>query len=180
MQDLYRTGCGGVMVVPPKTKDHLIAHPEVGKVIEEAMQRLLLPGDGSFMVTDVDFGRVIGRSGLVATDVVGWDEPTTFALRTARARASRVAVGAEGPESSLLAVIAFAASDRRSGQVIPGRYVLVTAFCGGVSPQEPWDPHLAPEDTNASRTFWCANALVYDPKVMGGTFTSTWRQVCEG
>ena len=62
LRDRYRTKCGGVLVLPPKTKEHLAAHPEVGGLLEEMAGLLELPRDGSFLAREVEFGRLVGRS----------------------------------------------------------------------------------------------------------------------
>ncbi len=169
IRDEYRTKCGGVLVLPPKTKEHLVAHPEVGNLLEEAAGLLELPRDGSFLARAVEFGRVVGRSGCVPAPVIGPGGKATFALRAGRRKASRVAVGVEGPEASTVVVLAFAAKEART-------YVLITSFVGALAPKEPWDASPGSERED-SLVFWGQNALVHDPSVMGEPFEASWQEI---
>lgn len=173
LRDSYRTKCGGVLVLPPKTKEHMAAHREVGDLIEEATARLQLPKDGSFLATEIDFGRVIGRSGCVATQPVAIGEKTLFAKRVARDKPSRVVVGREGPETTKLVVLAFA------DKAVRGQYVLITAYVGELAPKEPWDRSMVSGSAEAvaALEFWCCHALVHDPAVMGQPFEATWQEI---
>lgn len=171
LRDNYATACGGRLVVPPKTREHLLAHPEVGGLMEEVAGLLRLPSDGSFLARAVDLGRVIGRSGCVATAPIDSETPTLFAQRVAREKPTRVTVGEEGPDTSLVALLAFAGREQ-------GTYVLITAWRGPLAEKEPWDRSLGTDEARAAALeFWCRNALVYDPAVMGEPFTATWREI---
>ncbi|MBI3952719.1 MAG: hypothetical protein HY336_02060 [Candidatus Doudnabacteria bacterium] len=169
---MYKTACGGTIVVPPKTQEHLRAHPEVEGVLAEAIGRLTLPEGGAFCATEIEMGRVVGRSGCVATPPIGLSDPATFALRVGRDKPSRVVTGCEGPETTKVVVLAFASKeDQRT-------YVLITSFVGELAPKEPWDRSMRPGSTEhqESLDFWCSHALVHSP-VMGEPFESTWTQV---
>jgi len=149
----------------------MIAHPEVGKLLDEVAGLVQLPSNGEFFAQAVDLGRIIGRSGCVATAPIDSETPTLFAQRVARDKPSRVIVGEEGPETSLVALLAFAGREA-------GTYVLITAWRGPLAEKEPWDRSLGTEEARVvALEFWCHNALVYDPAVMGETFTSTWRDI---
>jgi hypothetical protein len=175
LQDKYRTACGGVIVLPPKTKEHLTAHPEVGGLLDEVCSLVRLPGNGEFLAAEIDLGRILGRSGCTPAAHIGDSERATFAVRVGRPRPSRVAVGVEGPESSTVAVLAFAGRN-------PGEYILITSFVGGLATKEPWDQSLVPgtEEAVAALDFWCRHALVHDPSVMGEVFESTWADILAG
>ena len=168
LRDSYRTKCGGRLVLPPKTQEHLAAHPEVGGLLEEVAGLLELPRDGNFLAREVDLGRVVGRSGCVPADPVGVDGQATFALRVGRRKASRVVVGV-GPEVRTVVVLAFAGRE-------PATYVIVTAYVGVLAPKEPWDAAPGPE-REQSLAFWGANALIHDPVVMSEPFESSWQEI---
>ena len=168
----FKTACGGAVVVPPKTEDHLRAHPEVLAFLAEAIGRVDLPRNGEFLATEVAMGRVVGRSGCVPMWHIGPNDRATFALRVGREKPSRVMVGAEGPETTKVVVLAFAAKEAA------GTYVLVTAFVGELAPKEPWDRNIRTEaEAKESLDFWVSHALVYDSSVMGDVFESTWNRV---
>lgn len=169
LRDEYRTACGGRIVLPPKTKEHLVAHMEVGGLLEEVAGLLTLPRDGSFVAREVDLGRVVGRTGCVTADPAGFTGQATFANRVGRRKASRVVVGVQGPEVSTVVVLAFAGQESAT-------YVLITAYVGALAPKEPWDASPGTERDESLR-FWGENALVYDPAVMGEPFASTWQEI---
>lgn len=173
LKNSYITRCGGILLVPARTREHLEAHPEVGGFLEEVASLLELPRDGSFLAAEIDLGRIIGRSGAVEAEEVGLDEPATFALRVGRRKPSRVAVGAVGPEVSTFVVLAFASKEE------VGTYVLITSYAGTLAPKEPWDA-VPGREREESLTFWGRTALVWDPATCGAPFVSTWRQVIEG
>lgn len=166
----YRTKCGGVVVLPPKTIEHLEAHPEVGGLLQEAMSLLELPRDGSFLAREIDFGRLVGRTGCVSAPTVDLGSEATFALRVGRRKPSRVVVGVQGPEVSTVVVLAFA--DRQ----VKGTYVLITAYVGQLAPKEPWDAAPGAEREEAFK-FWSQQALIHDPAVMGEVFVSNWQSI---
>lgn len=171
LQREYATACGGRIVVPRKTADHLRAHPEVVPHLGDAIARVRLPG-GAFLRVAVEMGRLVGRSGLVETAPIAVDEPALFARRVGRDFASRVVVGESGPEVSTIAVLAFA------DEASPRTYVLVTAFVGALAPREPWDPNFESEtERTEALEFWSRNALVWDPAVMSEPFESTWAEI---
>jgi len=78
LQDKYRTACGGVIVLPPKTKEHLAAHPEVVGLLDEVCSLVHLPGNGEFLAAEIDLGRIIGRSGFTPAAHIGDSERATF------------------------------------------------------------------------------------------------------
>lgn len=172
LQREYTTACGGRIVVPRKTADHLRAHPEVVPHLPEAIGRVQLPDGGAFLRVAVEMGRLVGPSGLVKTAPIRLDEPATFARRIGRDQASRVVVGEQGPEVSTIAVLAFV--DKADFST----YVLITAFVGDLAPREPWDPNFESDaERKEALEFWSRNALVYDPSVMDEPFQSTWAEI---
>lgn len=172
MMQVYKTACGGSIMLPPKAEDHLRAHPEVMALLQEAIEHVELPKDGSFLAVEVEMGRVIGRSGCVATPPIGLDDQGFFAVRVGRTGPSRVALDTEGPETTKVVILAFVSRESR------GQYVLVTSFVGELAQKEPWDPNIrSQEEFQCSLEFWGSHALVYDSSVMSDPFVSTWRQM---
>lgn len=169
LRDFYRTKCGGRLMLTAKAKEHLVAHPEVGDLLDEVAGLVELPRDGSFLVRAVDLGRLVGRSGCIPADRVGAEGKAKFALRVGRRKPSRVVIGALGPEVNTVVVLAFAGRE-------PGTYALITAYVGALAPKEPWDATPGIEREQALE-FWGKNALVYDPEVMGEQFESTWQDI---
>ena len=178
----YQTKCGGQIIVPWGTQKHLKAHPDVLEVLEEAIGKVVLPTDGSFLKTAVDLGRVIGHSGGVGTAPVEFDEQCLFAQRIDRAGPSRVVLDAISPEVSIVSVLAFQAKDRGTGEIQVGKYILATSWIGGLGMMEPWDPNIeksGQETFEECLRYWSTHALVYDEEVMGKPFTSSWKEVLE-
>jgi len=178
MYEVYRTKCGGAVVVPPKASYHLQAHPGVLQILEEGCALLELPTDGSFLTTTVDFGRVVGGNSCIPTETIKTTGRALFAHRHGRPGPSRVVVVEELPPTTTLAIIAFQSQDRRTGRREPGTYVLVTAFPGDIAEREPWDRNFGTEqEARKALQFWCRHALAHDPKVMGEVFESTWADI---
>ncbi len=169
---MYRTKCGHTILVPTNAALHLQAHPEVFDLLEETVGSITLPLNGGWIATDVDLGRIVGRSGCLSTPLITTSTKTTFARRLNRLKPSRVAVDAIGPEIGHVVLIA--KPTERTGV-----YDLVTAYVGSLAPKEPWDPTLSPEEKVKSVRFWNEHALVYDPAVMEPPLESTWDAVLE-
>jgi len=167
---ILKTSCGGQIIVPPKTALHLRAHPEVERLLGEVCERLTLPSDSSFLRCEVEMGRIVGFAGCVETPPVKVDEPATFARRIERSGPSRV-VMMQREETTKISLLAFPSrEDART-------YVLITAWVGSLAPKEPWDPNISSEiERRESLAFWLSHALVYDPSVMGESFTSSWSE----
>jgi hypothetical protein len=172
LQREYRAACGGRIIVPRKTADHLRAHPEVVEHLGDAIARVQLPDGGAFLRVAVEMGRLVGPSGLVETAPIAVNELALFAHRIGRDFASRVVVGEQGPEVSTIAVLAFA--DKADFST----YVLITAFVGDLAPREPWDPNFESEtERTEALEFWSSHALVWDSDVMSAPFESTWAEI---
>jgi len=168
---MFRTACGGTIVVPAKAEDHLRAHPEVEGVLAEAVAKVRLPQNGAFLSAEIEMGRVVGKSGCVSTSLITPWTTALFAQRIGRERASRVVIG-EGEETTKVAVLAFVSR----GEV--GTYVLVTSWVGSLAPKEPWDPKIeGRKEFQSCVSFWCSHALVYDSSVMGEPFESSWEKI---
>jgi hypothetical protein len=149
----------------------LVAHPEVRGLLLEAIGRVVLPRDGAFLSTEVEMGRIVGRSGCVSTPPIDPSERSLFAQRIGRERPSRVILG-EGEETTKVVVLAFASRGEA------GTYVLATSWVGGLAAKEPWDPMIRSQgEYQGSLGFWCSHALVWDSAVMSAPFESTWDDV---
>jgi hypothetical protein len=165
------TACGGIILILPKAQEHLRAHPEVEALLPEAIGRVILPRDGSFLSTEVEMGRIVGLSGRVRTPPIGPSDRSLFAQRIRRERPSRVVMG-EGEETTKVVILAFPAKESAD------TYVLATSWVGSLAPKEPWDPMItSQEERQECLQFWYSHALIYDPSVMTEPFESTWEEV---
>lgn len=172
MEQQYETAGGGWILATPKTMKHMAVHPEVKELLPEVIGRITLPADHKFLSAEVDLGRIVGQAGRTSAEPVKLTEFAVFAHRTGRDKPSRVALG-PGPETSKVTVLAF--PDRTSPC-----YILLTAYLGTPGCREPWDRKIRlAEQLSESIRFWCSNALVYEPQVMGKGFVSTWAQVLQ-
>ena len=167
---MYKTACEGKIIISDFVREHLMAHPEVYDLLDEAIAKLTLPTDGGNLAVEVEMGRIVGRSGVVATAPIGMDEVTTFALRPNRRKPSRVAVGVEGPEITRVVIYAGPTEEMKV-------YKLFTSYVGDLSRKEPWDPNLVESERAASIGYWTTHALVHIPNLMGDPFMSTWNDV---
>jgi len=167
----FITKCGKTIVVPQKALSHLKAHPEVGSILPEIIRRITLPLDSSFLSTEVEMERIVGRSGRISTSEINLNEKTLFALRVERDRPSRVVMG-QGEETTKVSVLAFSAQNEDD------TYVLITSWVGTLAPREPWDKMIkTPGEFQNCLQFWRSNALSYDSSIMGEPFESTWEEV---
>ena len=167
----FKTACGGTIVVPRKTEDHLRAHPEVEGLLSEAIAKVRLPQGGAFLSVEVEMGRIIGRSGCVQTLTISQNDRSLFAQRVGRERPSRVIVG-EGEETTKAVVLAFASREEA------GTYMLVTSWVGSLARKEPWDRTISSDqEYQECLHFWSTHALVWDPAVMSEPFEATWEDV---
>ncbi|RLG28193.1 hypothetical protein DRO03_10405 [Methanosarcinales archaeon] len=166
-----KTACGGTIVVPRKAQEHLRAHPEVQKILAEAVGKVSLPRNGEFLAVEVEMGRVVGLSGCVKAPRVEIDDLAFFAQRIERKTPSRVVVS-EGEPTTKVVVLAFASrEDKRT-------YILVTSWVGSLAPKEPWDRNIRNnEEFRESLDFWSSHALVHDPAVMGEVFENSWGEI---
>lgn len=167
-----KTACGGSIVITRTAASHLRAHPEVEQILPEAIGKVRLPRDESFLAIEVEMGRIVGRSGCVKTAPIGRHEKAFFAQRIGRDKPSRVLPDAAGEETSKVVVLAFAAKGE------PGLYILVTSFIGSLAPKEPWDQNIrSQQELEESLGFWSSHALTHDSEVMGSVFESSWHEV---
>ncbi|MDO8581787.1 MAG: hypothetical protein Q7S16_02835 [bacterium] len=167
----YRTHCGGRLIVPEKTVQHLAAHPETQELLSVAAGMIDLPCDGRRLEIEVDFMRPLGQATLVPAPQIDSDEETLFSKRLNRKGASRVVVlsPSDVPAITTFVIVAKLEED--------GAYHLVTAYRGVCAPGEPWS--VSPEKLAQSISYWSCHALVWDGTTMGATFPSTWTKVIE-
>jgi hypothetical protein len=168
----YRTACGGIINIPQQARYHLVAHPNVAVYLQAAIGKIKLPAVRRKISEEIDLGYTLGRSGVVGTMPLQFEEPTLFALRANRKLPSRVAAEDEfGEETSKMMVLARAI-------VTEGQYELITAWIGGRAKKEPWDSSIADVgEFHDCLKFWSSTALVYDSAVMGPVFKSSWKDV---
>lgn len=170
MQKL-KTACGGFVVIPPKAMDHLVAHPDVHNVLPEAVSRVILPRDGTFLTAEIEMGRVVGRSGCVKAPPINIGDRALFAQRIGRNFPSRVILR-EGEETTKIAVLAFASRENM------GTYVLVTSWVGPCATKEPWDQSInSTKEFQHCLQFWRHNALAWKPTIMSEPFESSWEDI---
>lgn len=162
--------CGGFILITPKAEDHLKAHPEVSDILPEAIGHIELPSTG-FLSTEVELGRVIGKTSRVDTALCDIDSKIFFAHRIGRDKPSRVLPSwYVGEDTTKIVVLA-----RPSNS---GEYILVSSWIGLLARKEPWDTMIASQgEFQECLKFWRSNALIHDPCVMGPIFESTWRNV---
>ena len=171
----YKTACDRTIIITSRALDHLQAHPDVIKILPEALVKATLPS-AEFVEMEIDLDRIIGLQTRVKTMPCDIKTPINFALRKGRDKPSRVAPpGTVAPPARSVVVIA------KMNRDDPATYNLVTAWIGTLARKEPWDPMIKSEtDYQESLNFWCSNALIHDPDVMGEIFASTWDEVLDG
>ena len=167
-KNIYKTNCGGNIIITEKVKSHLEAHPGIIDLIPEIASRITLPTDGCRLASQISLGRIVGQSSLINTKKIGLSETAWFAVRKNRMKASRIVPDAGPADTDLVSIVA--------NPVEKNSYELVTAWFGAMAPKEPWDPDLAddPAAYEESINFWCSHALVHDLAVMDEPFESTW------
>jgi hypothetical protein len=168
----YRTACGGYILISPKSEDHLKAHPEVTEILPEAIGRIKLPSSG-LLSTEVELGRVIGKKTAVETPLCDLNSKILFAHRIGRDKPTRIAPsGSVGEDTTKIVVLA------RPNRTESRTYDLLTSWIGLLACKEPWDKTIANhKEFQECLGFWCSNALIHDPAVMGEIFESTWGDV---
>lgn len=170
MERTLRTACQSVIHLTDETLSHLEAHPEAAALLEEAVAKVTLP-DGGFLLTTVNFGRVIGSNACVKAEDV---EILHFAVRTGRDVPSRVLLGQTPKPTSLFTIIAGRGED--------GEWTLFTGFTGPAAPREPHDPYFDDkrdsDEFRESVEFWTSHGLCLGDG-WGEVFESTWEKVLE-
>lgn len=130
-----------------RSNSHL--HPEAEPYLADALAVITL-GEREFAVECLDFQRPIGWAHCVATAP---GDQIVYAVRKGRAGHTRFVLGRQPEPSRLLTVIL-----RRGPESAPGTATLVSAFVGGTTAREPFDPRATDDD----RAFWATHALIWD------------------
>jgi len=115
-----------------------------------------------FLVEEVNFGKEIGKSVCVVTEM---HDQIIFAQRPNRFGHTRFVIGKE-PEPCSSVVVILKLTEEQG-------YVLLTAFIGRKAEPEPWDRNA----TEKSAEFWSTRALVWgsEPIIPGTeTFECPW------
>ncbi len=156
------------VTITKRAKKHLLAHPDVWEVLEEALNKIKTR-DEDFVIREVDLGRIIGRSGAVFLPKSDINEPVLFAKRIGRDIWSRVAPeGMQGDPVSTTVILLKKLNEQE--------YELITAYIGTRSPMEPTDPKLTIGELPEALDFWRGYALVYDKKLFGPIHKMTWME----
>lgn len=166
--ETLKTACGRELVVTDRTAKHLEAHPEARDLLVEAVSKVTLPTEGDFLLTEVDMGRVIGKSALVDAPMIRPDEDALFACRKGRDVPSRIRNDIERPDTSVFTVIA---------GIHEEKWTLFTGFNGPQAAKEPHDATLT-GGNEKELEFWCAHALVWD-EGWDAPFMSTWLKILD-
>ncbi|MFA5987051.1 MAG: hypothetical protein WC797_00140 [Candidatus Paceibacterota bacterium] len=143
---------------------HNISHVLLAK----ALSTIRSNGE-KFISTEVNFGRVIGKTNKVET---GPDDEVIYAKRFGRRGHTRF-VKNRKPEPCKTMAIVLARRPHRTS------YTIITAFIGHLGGGEPWDKHAS----SSSRAHWECHALVWgcEPTVPGTETTECpWDQEITG
>ncbi len=132
-------------------------HRDVARLLPEALAKVDAQGR-TFLVEEVDFGRLVGETVCVTTGV---GDTIVFAQRPRRFGLSRF-VKNRAPEPCSKVVVILKKDDHED------YYVLITAFVGHWPEPEPWDRNV----TERSVAFWSSHALIWGSEpVVSGTET---------
>ena len=133
-------------------------HPEVEALLPEALLRIE-SGGRKFFREQVDFGRVIGKTICVATNI---GDNIVFAKRPNRSGYTRFVKNRQPEPTTFFSLII------KQGDMERGKLVLLSAYIGEIGEPEPWDRNAGP---NSSK-FWAEHALVWgDEEIVPGTET---------
>lgn len=161
--------CGTKIEVTERRAEHLQAHPELAGILPQVLLKLDVQNK-PFMEIEVEMGKAVGFQNRVPTPFTLPTEQMTFAHRVGRNGPSHVVEDTAPRElTSTVTVIL--------KRVNPKHFHFITAWVGTLAKKEPWDPSVTtPEDRKVSLNYWCKNALIYDPNVMGPVYQSTWKE----
>lgn len=131
-------------------------HPEGGLTLETLKSAIstISTEDRPFIVETVQFDGVVGKDTCVE---VGPEDEIVMVYRKKRMGLTPMVKNREPADCDTVRVIM--CKDRDNND----RYTLVTAFVGGDSPREPWDPNISSDEERAeSEEFWNTHALIYN------------------
>jgi hypothetical protein len=136
---------------------HIEETPSLIKYTQEALLKLSPRGNNVFV--QVDLGRVIGTSDLIATDE---NDTIVYAKRLGRDNYARFVLNKQPIRTTYLTVVLHKLEDD---------YMLYSAWIGPLSPPFPGDVHEAQE----SRSFWRHHALAWGrQRIQTGTEIDVW------
>ena len=142
--------------------EHPEGHSHRFDLNKEAISKIELPVDGTFVRTTVDLGRVIGKDHLVKTNEF---DTIVYLQRGNRPGKSRMVLK-EADDTSKVTVILCVCNEPTDNpaSVLNGKWILVTLFEGEPGEREPFDRAFAdgknPEGLKKSKEFWACHALV--------------------
>ncbi|MDQ7814268.1 MAG: hypothetical protein RDU25_00465 [Patescibacteria group bacterium] len=168
------TACGGTLVVANDPLDSLLVRPMLLGLLDEVVEKVELPSDGSALAVQVDMGRPVGFSAVVRAPQIAYDECCLFALRAGHDKPSRIMVERPTEISSLIYLLAnpcLQPSPRPS-------YHLAEMLVGKIIQPEPWRVKSEAR-LETSFGYWSRRAFWYDIASMGDPFESTWQEVVE-
>lgn len=99
-----------------------------------------------------DFGRIVGKSRCVATEL---GDEIIYARRVGRNSRSRFVLNRDAEPTSKVSVVLVKRADGRG-------YRILTAYYGTLMPVEPWD--MGSDASDGSKELWRSHAFVYDPR----------------
>lgn len=177
IKSYYLDKNGNKIIITEKTKEHLLAHPDIIPYLEEAIQKADINTDDRFHV-EIKLDKIIGKEYCVQTKPLRGNSRALFAHRKNRLGPTRVVYG-KGYDCDTITL--FGAKSKYNAQ----EYVLFTAYIGHKADMEPWDINIKDGETmKNSYDFWRTHALVYDPDDPNASFTEepqekTWEQVMQ-
>ena len=135
MNVIGKTADGAFVV--DRHNSHL--HDDIKDFIVDALVKVNT-GGRPFLEAEVNFGHIIGNCICVST---GPNDKIVYAQRPNRKGLTRFVLERDA-EPTTKAMVVLKKSEN------PSEYILITAFAGGKSELEPWDPRATPE----SLIFW--------------------------
>ncbi len=110
--------------------------------------------DQPYVAETVKFNGIVGKSSCVE---VGPEDEAVMVYRTNRSGQTPMVKNREPIDCDTVRVII------RKDDETNDTYTLITAFVGGDSPREPWDPNIESEEERVeSEEFWKTHALIYN------------------
>ncbi|HNU96315.1 MAG TPA: hypothetical protein PKH95_02815 [Candidatus Magasanikbacteria bacterium] len=164
--------------VSEKTREHLLAHPDVIQYLQEAIGKADLSEVEKIFKIEINLGKNIGKSYCIPTEPLRGKTKALFAKRKNRLGPSRVVYG-QGVDCSSITLLGARSIYE------PDNFVLFTAYIGHLADMEPWDINIKDGETMKSAyDFWRTHALVYDPNDKNTSFIEepqekTWEQVMQ-
>lgn len=136
--------------VSDETMSHMKAHSDVSfEHIKEAISKIDLDKKSTFLMTNVDLKKNIGKDNCV---LINSEDDVRLEQRPNRKGLTPVVYNREAEDTSLINIGVCVDDD--------GLWTLFTAFYGVLAPKEPWDERLTENEREESEAFWSTHALV--------------------